>query len=187
MREYDYSKMPAADLILITHHHGDHLDATALNHIRKSDTKTILTEVCLENLKDPGETIVMKNGDRQTILDIPIEALPSYNMVHKRPGGEPYHPRGIGNAYLVELGNKRVLIGGDTENIPELKVLKDIDIAFLPMNLPYTMTPEMVADLARAIQPKILYPYHFGQTNTDELVELMKDEKNIDVRIRDLR
>jgi L-ascorbate metabolism protein UlaG (beta-lactamase superfamily) len=107
--------------------------------------------------------------------------------VHKRSNGKPFHPKGDGNAYLLEMGGKRILIGGDTENVPELKALKDIDIAFLPMNLPYTMTPDMVADLAKAIKPRILYPYHFGSTNTDELVQLLKDEKDIDVRIRDLQ
>ena len=85
------------------------------------------------------------------------------------------------------FADKRVLIGGDTENVPEIKALENIDIAFLPMNLPYTMTPEMVADAAMAFRPKILYPYHFGKTDPQELVKLLKDEKDIEVRIRDLQ
>ena len=88
---------------------------------------------------------------------------------------------------MITFGDVKVLIGGDTENVPEIKALKDIDIAFLPMNLPYTMTPEMVADVARAIQPKYLYPYHYGRTDPEELVKLLKDEKGIEVRIRDLQ
>lgn len=92
-----------------------------------------------------------------------------------------------GNAYLLTFGDARVLIGGDTENVPELKMLRDINVAFLPMNLPYTMTPEMVADLALAIQPGILYPYHYGETNPEELVELLRENRGIEVRIRDLR
>jgi L-ascorbate metabolism protein UlaG (beta-lactamase superfamily) len=128
----------------------------------------------------------MKNGDQKTVKNIPIEAIPAYNIEHKRSNGQPFHPKGIGNAYVVSIGNLTVLIGGDTENVPEIKARKDIDIAFLPMNLPYTMTPEMVADAARAMQPKILYPYHFGNTDPQKLVNLLQDEKNIEVRIRDL-
>ncbi|MCP4708619.1 MAG: MBL fold metallo-hydrolase, partial [Planctomycetes bacterium] len=103
-----------------------------------------------------------------------------------RSPGNPYHPKGTGNGYVITFGDKRVYVGGDTENIPEMATLKDIDIAFLPMNLPYTMTPEMVAAAAIVIQPKVLYPYHFGSTDTNKLVELLKDTKNIDVRIRDM-
>jgi L-ascorbate metabolism protein UlaG (beta-lactamase superfamily) len=186
MNEADYANMPDADLILITHHHGDHLDLTAINQIIKEDCPVVMTQSCLDQLGDFKGAFIMKNGDRETVKGIPIEAIPAYNIVHKRSNGEAYHPKGIGNAYLLSIGDLRVLIGGDTENVPEIKALKDIDIAFLPMNLPYTMTPEMVADAARAVQPKILYPYHFGQTNPSALVELLKDEKNIEVRIRDL-
>jgi L-ascorbate metabolism protein UlaG (beta-lactamase superfamily) len=187
MNEADYANMPDADLILITHHHGDHLDLTAINHIIKVDCPVVMTQSCLDQLGDFKGAVIMKNGDRKTVKGIPIEAIPAYNIVHKRSNGEAYHPKGIGNAYLLSIGDLRVLIGGDTENVPEIKALKDLDIAFLPMNLPYTMTPEMVADAARAIQPKILYPYHFGQTDPNELANLLKDEKNIEVRIRALQ
>jgi len=186
MNEADYANMPDADLILITHHHGDHLDLTAINHIIKEDCPVVMTQSCLDQLGDFKGAVIMKNGDRKTVKGIPIEAIPAYNIVQKRSNGEAYHPKGIGNAYLLSIGDLRVLIGGDTENVPEIKALKDIDIAFLPMNLPYTMTPDMVADAARAIQPKILYPYHFGQTDPNELASLLKDEKNIEVRIRAL-
>lgn len=187
MNEADYANMPDADLILITHHHGDHLDLTAINHIIKEDCPVVMTQSCLEQLEDFKGAVIMKNGDRKTVKGIPIEAIPAYNIEHKRSNGQAYHPKGIGNAYVLSIGDLRVLIGGDTENVPEIKALKDIDIAFLPMNLPYTMTPEMVADAARAIQPRVLYPYHFGQTNPEKLADLLKDEKNIEVRIRDLQ
>lgn len=186
-REYDYSKLPDADLILITHQHGDHLDVSALDEIVKDGTKTIMTQTCLENLEESYGAIVMKNGDIQTLLGMAIVALPAYNIKHTRASGQAYHPKGEGNAYLLTVGGKNILIGGDTENVPELKALKDIDVAFLPMNLPYTMTPEMVTDLALAIKPKILYPYHYGRTDTDELVELLKDHPEIEVRIRELQ
>jgi len=184
MREADYATMPDADMILITHHHGDHLDLTAINHIIQKDCPVVMTQSCFEQLEDFKGAVIMKNGDQKTVKGIPIEAIPAYNIEHKRSNGEAFHPKGVGNAYVVSIGDLNILIGGDTENVPEIKALKDIDIAFLPMNLPYTMTPEMVADAARAIQPRILYPYHFGQTDPELLVNLLKDEKNIEVRIR---
>ena len=186
MREADYKKMPDADLILVTHQHGDHLDINAINEILKTGTTVIMTRSCMDQLED-FPAIVMKNGEKKTVRGIGIEALPAYNIQHMRSEGNPFHPKGEGNAYLLTFGDTRVLIGGDTENIPELKVLRDIQVAFLPMNLPYTMTPEMVADLATAIRPEILYPYHYGNTDPQELVELLKDEKGIEVRIRDLQ
>jgi L-ascorbate metabolism protein UlaG (beta-lactamase superfamily) len=186
IREADYSSMPSADLVLVTHQHGDHLDPTALKHIVKEGTRVVMTQKCLDEMEG-FEAEVMKNGDHKKILGIGIEALPAYNIQHTRPGGQPYHPKGEGNAYLLVFGDTRVLIGGDTENIPELKALKNIQIAFLPMNLPYTMDPEMVADLARAIRPDILYPYHYGNTDPGELVDLLKYEKDIEVRVRELR
>jgi len=186
MREADYESLPDADLVLVTHQHGDHLDLSALDHIMKEGTKIVMTETCLEGLED-FEADVMKNGDLENILGIGVEAYPAYNIKHLRSGGKPFHPKGEGNAYLLSFGDTRVLIGGDTENVPELKKLENIDIAFLPMNLPYTMSPAMVADLAIAIQPGILYPYHYGNTDPQELVGLLKNEKGIEVRVRDLK
>jgi len=183
-RMADYSRMPKADLILVTHEHGDHFDPNAINILRQQQTKLVLTKVCDE--KVTGGTI-MKNGDVLTIHGLKIEAVPAYNIVHKRPNGEPFHPKGLGNGYVVTFGETRVYVAGDTENIPEMKTLKKIDIAFLPMNLPFTMTPEMVADAAKAFEPRILYPYHYGQTDPNTLVALLKDSKKIEVRIRKMR
>jgi L-ascorbate metabolism protein UlaG (beta-lactamase superfamily) len=126
----------------------------------------------------------MKNGDVQTIAGLTIEAVPAYNLVHMRSSGVPFHPKGVGNGYVITFGDKRVYVAGDTENVPEMKNLERIDIAFLPMNLPYTMTPEMVADAAKAFKPKILYPYHYGKTDTSQLVKLLRDYVEIEVRIR---
>lgn len=180
----DYSKLPRADLVLVTHEHSDHLDLKAIDKIKKPDTKFVATETAAKQLK--GAT-VMKNGDTRTVLGLKIEAVPAYNLVHMRSPGVPFHPRGVGNGYVVTFGGKRVYIAGDTENTPEMKALKGIDVAFLPMNLPYTMTPEMVADAAKAFRPKVLYPYHYGDTDPQKLVQLLKKDKGIDVRIRNLK
>jgi L-ascorbate metabolism protein UlaG (beta-lactamase superfamily) len=133
--------------------------------------------------KLPGGT-VLRNGESATVEGIRIEAVPAYNLVHMRSPGAPYHPKGVGNGYVLTFGDKRVYVAGDTENIPEMKELGRIDVAFLPMNLPYTMTPVMVADAARMLKPKILYPYHTTDTDTSKLQPLLKDEKGIEVRIR---
>ena len=167
-------QLPKADLILITHEHVDHLDPTVIEILCKEDSDIVLTEKCLAKFKGG---MVMKNGETKTIKDIMIEAIPAYNIKHMRSPNNPFHPRGDGNGYILTLADKKIYVAGDTENTPEMKALKDIDIAFLPMNLPYTMTPEMVADAARAFMPKILYPYHFGKTNPQALVELLSDVK----------
>ncbi len=180
----DYSIFPKADLILVTHEHRDHLDLKALNLARKEKTVVVLTEACSKPVQGG---IVMINGDVRTIEGLKIEAVPAYNLVHKRDTGEPFHPKGVGNGYVITFGDKRVYVAGDTENVPEMKDLKNIDTAFLPMNLPYTMAPEMVADAAKAFKPKILYPYHFGATDTSKLVSLLKGSPEIEVRIRNMK
>jgi len=183
-READYTKMPKADLILVTHEHGDHLDTKVINMLRKDGTQIVLTKACAEKV---AGGIVMQNGDVRTVLGLKIEAVPAYNIVHMRSGRTPFHPKGQGNGYVITFGDKRVYVAGDTENTPKMKRLKKIDVAFLPMNLPYTMTPQMVADAAKAFKPKILYPYHYGQTDPQRLVTLLKSSKDIEVRIRNMR
>ncbi|MBE0666651.1 MAG: MBL fold metallo-hydrolase, partial [Bacteroidales bacterium] len=128
---------------------------------------------------------VLKNGSDSEYEGIKIEAVPAYNIKHQRSPGNPFHPKGDGNGYVLTLGDKRIYIAGDTENIPEMSSLKDINVAFLPMNLPYTMTPEMVGEAVRMFNPEIVYPYHFGETNTDLLLPLV-DTTKTEVRIRKL-
>ena len=180
----DYSTLPKADMILLAHEHMDHLDLKALNPVRSDKTIVVLPEVCAKQVEGG---LVMKNGDVKTVGGLKIEAVPAYNIVHKREAGQPFHPKGVGNGYIITFGDKRVYVAGDTENIPEMKNIKNIDVAFLPMNLPYTMTPEMAADAAKMVNPKILYPYHYGETDTSKLVALLKDTKEIEVRIRKMK
>ena len=177
----DYSKQPQADMILLTHEHRDHLDLKALDSLRTDKTKIILTKNCTQEVEGG---IIMQNGDVKTVDGLKIAAVPAYNLVHMRSEGVPFHPKGNGNGYVITFSDIRIYVAGDTENIPEMKQLKNIDVAFLPMNLPYTMTPEMVADAARAFKPKVLYPYHYGKTDPSKLVELMQDTPQVEIRIR---
>jgi L-ascorbate metabolism protein UlaG (beta-lactamase superfamily) len=178
-----YDFLPKADIILITHEHSDHLDAELINTLRKKGTFVFCNQ---NSAKTIPWAMVMKAGGRQEVDNIIIEAVTAYNIVNERAPGQPFHPKGQGLGYILTIGGKKIYVAGDTENTPEMKALKNIDVAFLPMNLPYTMTPEMVADAARAFKPRILYPYHYGETNTEELLKLLKDT-DIEVRIRNLK
>ncbi len=177
----NYKKLPKADLILVTHEHSDHLDIKAIDAINTGKTVMVTTENVARQL--PG-SITLKNGDENDSIGLKIEAVAAYNLLNMRSPGVPYHAKGIGNGYILKMNDKRLYIAGDTENIPEMKNLRNIDIAFLPMNLPYTMTPEMVADAVKSFRPKIIYPYHYGKTDVSRLIDLLKNEKNIEVRIR---
>ena len=125
----DYTAMPKADVILITHTHGDHMNPEAIGQIRKEETRIIVTAACAKSL---GFGEVMNNGDRTTVEGISIEAVPAYNLT------SAFHPKGVGNGYVLQAGNLKVYVAGDTENIPEMAGLKDIDVAFLPMNILFT-------------------------------------------------
>jgi L-ascorbate metabolism protein UlaG (beta-lactamase superfamily) len=178
----DYASLPKADIVFLTHEHSDHLDKDALAKLSTDRTITVLTEICATQIEGG---IVMRNGETQTIDGLRVEAVAAYNILHTRPNGEAFHPKGNGNGYILNFGDTRVYVAGDTENTPEMKSLQNIAVAFLPMNLPYTMTPEMVAEAVRAFRPRILYPYHFGKTDTSKIVDLLKGE-DIEVRIRKL-
>lgn len=175
-RTTDYSKFPKADLILVTHEHHDHLDPNAIKQLTKKDTIVIANPNSVEIL---GYGEAMKNGDKKEIYGIGIEAVPAYNVTPERL---QFHPKGRDNGYVLTIGGLRVYIAGDTEVIPEMQELKDIDIAFLPCNLPYTMTPDQLIKAAEIIKPKVLYPYHFGTTDLSPIIPALAPE-DIFVRI----
>ena len=173
----DYSKLPKADYIFITHEHGDHYDAAAINALSKEGTVLVLNKRCADML---GKGIAMKNGDRQALEGIDVEAVPAYNNT---PGREKFHPKGRDNGYIFTIDGKRIYFAGDTEDIEEMAQVKNIDVAFLPCNQPYTMTPDQLVRSAKTIKPKILFPYHYGDTKVDAITDMLKDS-GIDVRIR---
>ncbi len=174
----DYSTMPKADLIFVTHHHGDHLDKDVIEQLKKENTQIVLNKASYDGL---GEGTVMKNGDTKEFAGIKVEAVPAYNTTE---GRDRFHPKDRDNGYIFDFDGLRVYVAGDTEYTEEMNMLKDIDIAFLPMNQPYTMTPAQAAAAAKTFKPKVLYPYHIGNTDTDELLKLMEDCKDVEVRIR---
>lgn len=176
----DYSSEPKADLILLTHEHSDHLDSTAIAKVRKENTHFITSKEC-SDLLGVGE--VLNNGDSTRFDSIKIEAVPAYNIMNKKDDGEYYHPKGRGNGYVLTFGDKKVYVAGDTENIKEMKNLKDIYIAFLPKNIPYTMTDEMFVDAAQNVKPTYLYPYHFADFNDKKIMKALEGS-DIKLQIR---
>jgi L-ascorbate metabolism protein UlaG (beta-lactamase superfamily) len=180
---YNWASLPKADLVLITHEHPDHCSPETVAILRKPATRIVANPVCARQFQ--GAT-VMRNGDRRRLLDVDIMAVPAYNMVRKAPNGQFFHPKGRDNGYVLTFANKRAYLAGDTEAIPEMARLRGIDIAFLPINLPYTMPPAEAAKAARMFRPRILYPYHQGQSDPAEMKRLLADLKGTEVRVRAL-
>ncbi len=177
-RTIDYTSMPQADFIFVTHEHGDHYDKDAIKQLSKVGTRFITNRRCADM---QGYGLVLKNGDKEDLnLGIKVEAVPAYNTSE---GRTQFHPKGRDNGYILNLDGLRIYIAGDTEDIPEMADIHDIDIAFLPCNQPYTMTPDQLIKAARVIKPKVLFPYHYGQTDVTTLPASLKDD-GIDVRIR---
>ena len=175
----DYSTLPKADYIMVTHEHFDHLDSVAIKQLTKDGTWLITNARCHELLDGKGD--VMANGDIRILAeDWTVEAVPAYNI---SPEKLKFHPKGRDNGFVLTIEGMRIYIAGDTEDIPEMGTIKDIDVAFLPCNLPYTMSPEQCSQAAMMVKPAVLFPYHYGETDIQQLVKLL-DGSGIDVRIR---
>ena len=174
----DYSAMPKADYLLVTHEHFDHFNQEAIKMLSADKTRFITNKRCAE-MYGTGE--VMANGDKMQVADdFTIEAVPAYNTTE---GHTQFHPKGRDNGYILTIDGLRIYIAGDTEDIPEMESVKDIDIAFLPCNQPYTMTTEQLVRAAKIIKPRVLFPYHYGQTDVSGVPSLLQSD-GIDVRIR---
>ena len=174
----DYAAMPKADYIFVTHEHGDHFDKEAIKLLANKSTQLVMNKRC-EEMYD-GKCAVLQNDQKATLGAIKVEAVPAYNTTE---GHTQFHPKGRDNGYILTIDGLRIYIAGDTEDIPEMQDIKDIDTSFLPCNQPYTMTPAQLVKAARTIKPKVLFPYHYGQTDVSGLPEQLKGD-GIDVRIR---
>ncbi len=176
--ETDFSSMPWADYILVTHEHADHLDKDAIEPLTKDGTRLVVNARCHDLLGGKGE--VMANGDVKTLDDITVKAVPAYNTSADKL---KFHPKDRDNGYVITVDGFTIYVAGDTEDIEEMAQLKDIDVAYLPCNLPYTMTPEQLVRAAQLFNPRVLFPYHYGTTDIIRTQELLRDT-DIDVRIR---
>jgi len=179
----DYTKLPKSDVILVTHEHGDHFDANAIAQLEKAETVLILNGTAQKQL---GRGDIIANFQSRHLRgDILLESVPAYNTT---PDHMRFHPQGNGNGYILTIDGLRIYIAGDTEDIPEMDNIKDIDVAFLPVNQPYTMTVGQAYHAAQMVKPKVLFPYHYSQTPIEELKKLLDEAKSgIDVRIRDMQ
>jgi L-ascorbate metabolism protein UlaG (beta-lactamase superfamily) len=176
----NFDGLPKADLILITDIHGDHMDPKAIELVRKSGTQIIAPSAVAKTVT---EAKVMNNGDTEKVGAFTIEAVPMYNEKRGPEPGKFYHDKGRGNGYVISYGGLRIYISGDTEGTPEMRALKNIDVAFVPMNMPNAMPPEEAADAVKAFKPRIVYPFHYRQTDTKLFAKALEGT-GIDVRLR---
>lgn len=180
----DLTRAKPADLILVTDIHDDHMDPAAIATVRKDGAPVVMPAAVKEEAGDaiPEPTVVLANGETQTVAGVTIEAVPMYNVRPNPETGEIRHTPGRGNGYIVSLGGARVYFAGDTECTPEMRALENIDAAFLPMNPPNTMSPAEAAECAAAFQPTIAYPYHHRGQDPQEFAAALRGT-SVEVRI----
>lgn len=184
----NYKGLTAPDIILITDIHGDHFDVKTIEAVKKPTTLLVVPQVVADKLPaaDKEHLIVLKNGETSTQMGISIMAIPMYNLPESPTA---MHTKGRGNGYVLGIGGKNIYLSGDTQGIPEMRSLKNIEVAFVCMNLPYTMDVKEAADAVLAFSPKIVYPYHYRGQNGLSDVKAFKGlvdagHKNIEVRLR---
>ncbi len=183
----NYANAKPADIVLITDIHGDHMDPPSIDRVRKATTIYVAPAALAD--KFPGSTTIIANGETKMVDGISVQAVAAYNLTRGPAPGQLYHTKGRGNAYLLTLGGKRILFTGDTECTPEIKALTNIDVAFIAMNLPFTMPPQEAADCAKAFKPKAVYAYHYRQQGLDpadknqtDFVAAMKGVVGVEVK-----
>ncbi len=180
-----YTSFPRADLILVTHSHSDHFDSATLTAVRSANSVIIAPQAVYSSLSATLKslTIVLANGAKTNVMDLTVEAVPAYNLTSSN------HPKGAGNGYVVTIGGKRIYLSGDTEDVPETRALRDVDVAFLCMNVPYTMTGAKAISTLRDFHPKVVYPYHFRNsdstfTDLNSLKRQVGTDLGTEVRVR---
>lgn len=179
-----YSRFPTPDLVLVTHEHGDHYSPETLQAIAGENTQLLVNPAVYDMLPEDlrARATQIANGEGTSMGDMAIEAIPAYNITEDRL---QYHPEGRDNGYVLGIDGRRVYVAGDTEDIDEMRALEGIDVAFLPMNLPYTMTPSEAATCVAAFKPKIVYPFHYRGQNPREFAKALAGTPGIEVRLRD--
>jgi L-ascorbate metabolism protein UlaG (beta-lactamase superfamily) len=185
----DFTGFPPADLIVVTHTHQDHLDRTMIDKLKKPETIIVGPPAVIDTLNCApacGIAEAISDSEQRTVMGIGFEGVPMYNLVFGSGPGKPYHHKGIGSGYVLNFGDTRVYFSGDTECTPEMKALKNINVAFLAMNPPRTETPLEAAECAKAFKPKIVYPYHYRGSKPEDFAEAFKDTQGVEVRIRKL-
>ena len=188
-----FADLPKPDLVLLTHIHSDHFDLATLAAILPAGAQpTIIAPASVaekipETLRAKTKVKTLANGEKAEVEGITVEAVPAYNVALEKA---KFHPKGRDNGYVLSMGGKKIYIAGDTEDTPEMRALKGIDVAFLPMNLPYTMTVQKAAEAIRQFKPKIVYPYHYRggdgkKADLEELKKLVGENSGVEIRVRD--
>ena len=175
-----FAGLPRPDIVLITHAHSDHFEVSTLTAVCTNTTIILAPAVVQASLSAAlkPSCAVMTNGSSTNLLGVTVEAVAMYNLT------SAYHPKGTGNGYVVTLGGRRIYLSGDTEDIPEMRALRDIDVAFVCMNLPFTMTVTRAASAVRKFRPRVVYPYHYSDSNVNEFKRLVGTDVGVEVRLR---
>jgi L-ascorbate metabolism protein UlaG (beta-lactamase superfamily) len=185
----DFTGLPSADLIVVTHTHADHLDRAMIDKLKKPETIIVGPPAVIDTLNCApacGVVEAISDSEQKTVMGIGFEGVPMYNLVFGSAPGKPFHHKGIGSGYILNFGDTRVYFSGDTECTPEMKALENVTVAFLAMNPPRTETTLEAAECVKAFKPKIVYPYHYRGSKPEEFAEALKSTTGVEVRIRKL-